>query len=273
MTPAFAFLDNRALIAVEGPDWRSLLQGLISNDVETLAPGQMRYAAMLTPQGRVVCDMFVLAGEGGCWLDVPRDARDDMVRRLLLYRLRAKATITAADGRVCALWGAQEAPDGWREDPRLPALGFRGVDQTPPRDVLSADEEAYDAWRLELGVPDLRRESQGETVFYAIEADFDLLNGIDFKKGCYIGQEVTSRMKRRGGIRSRMLPIVFEGPSPAPGAEVLAGELRAGEVLSGRDGRAIALLRLDRIEGAALTVEGRPVAAAAPDWLARSRPA
>ena len=103
---------------------------------------------------------------------------------------------------------------------------------------------------------------------YPIEADFDLLNGIDFKKGCFVGQETTSRMKRRGGVRSRMLPIVFEGEAPPFGAEVMAGTLRAGEVLSGGDGRAIALLRLDRIEGAELTVQGRPVTALKPGWMA-----
>ena len=102
---------------------------------------------------------------------------------------------------------------------------------------------------------------------YPIEADFDLLNGIDFQKGCFVGQETTSRMKRRGAIKTRMLPIAFEGPPPPSGTEVLAGELRAGEVLSGRDGRAMALLRLDRIEGAELTADGRPVAGRAPAWM------
>ena len=103
---------------------------------------------------------------------------------------------------------------------------------------------------------------------YPIEADFDLLGGIDFRKGCFVGQETTSRMKRRGQVRNRMLPIVFDGPPPPPGAEVLAGTLRAGEVLSGVSGRAMALLRLDRIEGADLTVDGRPVRAERPDWMA-----
>ena len=102
---------------------------------------------------------------------------------------------------------------------------------------------------------------------YPIEANFDLLNGIDFKKGCFVGQETTSRMKRRGTIKTRMLPIVFDGPAPAFGAEILAGELRAGEVLSGHDGRAMAALRLDRIEAGGLTVDGRPVSVDWPDWM------
>src|SRR5690606_21185237 len=120
--------------------------------------------------------------------------------------------------------------------------------------------------RLALGAPG-PADWAGETT-YPIEANFDLLNGIDFKKGCFVGQETTSRMKRRGTIKNRMAPIAFEGPSPAPGAEVLTDrELRAGEVRSGLDGRAIALLRLDRIDGATLTVDGRTVRVETPEWL------
>ena len=107
----------------------------------------------------------------------------------------------------------------------------------------------------------------GSEAAYPIEADFDLLHGIDFQKGCFVGQETTSRMKRRGQIKSRMAPITFEGPPPAPGSEILAGDLRAGEVLSGVEGRAMALLRLDRAAGAALTVDGRRVTMETPDWF------
>ena len=266
MTAAFAWLDSRALIRVTGPDWRSFLQGLISNDVETLVPGEMRFAAMLTPQGRLLFDMFVTATGDGCRLDVQAAQRDAFVQRLMIYRLRAKVEIAADDGRICALWGTDAPPPGWIADPRLEALGWRGVDLAPSDGARALDEAAYDSLRLELGAPDPARDCLPDKT-YPIEADFDLLNGIDFRKGCYVGQETTSRMKRRGGIRSRMLPIVFEGPAPTFGAEVLAGELRAGEVLSGRDGRAMALLRLDRIAGAALSVEGRPVRVALPTWI------
>jgi folate-binding protein YgfZ len=115
-------------------------------------------------------------------------------------------------------------------------------------------------------VPDPLRDCPDDKT-YPIEADFDLLHGVDFRKGCFVGQETTSRMKRRGAIRSRMVPIVFEGPPPPFGAELLAGELRAGEVRSGREGRAIALVRLDRAAGAALSVDGRPARLDAPAWL------
>jgi len=121
--------------------------------------------------------------------------------------------------------------------------------------------------RLQLGVPDPARDCVSDKT-YPIEANFDLLGGIDFKKGCFVGQETTSRMHRRGTLKTRMAPITFDGPPPPFGAEVLAGELRAGQVLSGAKGRAMALLRLDRVAGADLSVEGRPVRAEPPPWMA-----
>ena len=265
MTAAFADLPSRALVAVTGPDWRVFLQGLISNDVEALDPGRLRFAGLLTPQGRLLFDLFVIGGEDGCLLDVAAGRRQALVERLLIYRLRAKVEIAAAPGVVCALWGVDAAPEGWMADPRLPDLGFRGVDLEPPLGAARLDEDAYDGFRLGLGAPDPARDAAPDKT-YPIEADMDLLNGIDFRKGCFVGQETTSRMKRRGGVRSRMLPIEFEGPPPRFGVEVMAGDLRAGEVLSGREGRAMALLRLDRIEGAALTAEGRPVRVVTPGW-------
>jgi len=267
MALAFARLQSRALIRLSGEDWRGFLQGLVSNDVETLRPNQSRFAALLTPQGRFLFDMFLIGQDEGCLLDVQAERRPDLVARLTIYRLRAKVEIAPVAGTVCTLWGEGEAPRGWLADPRLLALGWRGVDLEPPLDAVPASEDAYDAHRLALGVPDPARDCVTDKT-YPIEADFDLLNGVDFKKGCYVGQETTSRMKRRGVIRSRILPIAFDGPPPPFGALVLAGTLRAGEVLSGREGRAMALLRLDRIEGASLTCEGRPVRVERPVWMA-----
>ena len=256
---SIAHLASRAVIAVSGPDWRSFLQGLLTQDVETLRPGELRFAALLTPQGKLLYDLFVAGTEDGALLDVASQHRAAILTRLTLYRLRAKVTLEAQDTPVFAVFGGDVASP--YADPRLPALGARaygGLD-------ANADEDAYDAHRLALGAPG--PADWGSEATYPIEADFDLLAGIDFKKGCFVGQETTSRMKRRGTIKTRMLPITFDGPAPPFGAEVLAGTLRAGEVLSGRNGRAMALLRLDRIEDAALTVEGRPVRVERPDWL------
>jgi tRNA-modifying protein YgfZ len=265
-TLTFAPLKSRALIALSGPDWRDFLQGLITQDVETLAPGEARFGALLTPQGRLLYDLFVVGRDEGCWLDVLAEHRAAIVQRLAMYRLRAKVEIAPDETPVSALFSTEFVPlEGFVRDPRLPALGWRGYGATAPLGALVSDEAARDASRLRLGVPGPADWGSDKT--YPIEANLDLLNGIDFKKGCFVGQETTSRMKRRGQIKSRMLPIAFEGPAPAPGSEVLAGELRAGEVLSGGDGRAIALLRLDRIEGKALAVDGCPVTVERPAWF------
>jgi folate-binding protein YgfZ len=265
MSSPVARLHSRALIQVSGSDRRGFLQGLITAEVETLAPGELRFGAMLTPQGKFLFDLFLFADEveEGLVLDVQAVQRAALIQRLSIYRLRAKVEIAALDSGVWAAWSGGEPALPWLADPRLAALGARAY--VPPGGE-TASEDDYEAWRLGLGVPDPARDCLSDRTF-PIEADFDLLNGIDFKKGCFVGQETTSRMKRRGQIKSRMLPIAFDGPAPAFGAEILAGDLRAGEVLSGRDGRAMALVRLDRTEGAALTVDGRPVRIERPAWF------
>jgi folate-binding protein YgfZ len=264
----YAALPSRALIAIGGPDWRDFLQGLITQDVETMAPGEARFGALLTPQGRLLYDLFVVEREGGAWLDVEAEHRDAVIQRLTMYRLRAKVEIAANDAPVSILFPGPdgEPGEGWARDPRLPELGWRGYGASPPAGAVLADESVREAQKLRLGVPGPADWGSDKT--YPIEANFDLMNGIDFRKGCFVGQETTSRMKRRGQIKSRMLPIRFEGSPPAPGSEVLAGELRAGEVLSGADGGAMALVRLDRALGGGLTVDGRPVTLEQPAWFA-----
>ncbi|MFZ5719640.1 MAG: YgfZ/GcvT domain-containing protein [Pseudomonadota bacterium] len=270
-TVAFAHLQSRSLIALSGPDWRSFLQGLITQDVENLSEGEAGFGALLTPQGRLMYDLFVVPRGDGAWLDVEAEHRDALIQRLSMYRLRAKVDLAADDTPVSVLFapdgGAPERPAAghWARDPRLPELGWRGYGVEAPAGAVAATEAEREAQKLRLGVPGPKDWGFERT--YPIEANFDLLNGIDFKKGCFIGQETTSRMKRRATIKNRMLPIVFEGPAPASGTEVLAGELRAGEVLSGGEGRAIALLRLDRALGAALSVDGRPARAEVPVWM------
>ncbi|SFI70215.1 folate-binding protein YgfZ [Caulobacter sp. UNC279MFTsu5.1] len=264
--PSIALLSSRAVIVASGPDAASFLNGLLTQTVE---PGELRFAGLLTPQGRLLHDLFVAAAGETVLLDVAAEHRDAVLARLALYKLRAKVELKASDLKVYALFGFEpDAIDGYPADPRLPALGWRFYGDTLN---TNATEDDYDAHRLALGVPGPADWGTDRT--YPIEANFDLLNGIDFKKGCFVGQETTSRMKRRGTIKNRMLPIAFDGPAPAVGTEVLAGELRAGEVLSGRDGRAMALLRLDRIDGADLTVDGRAVTVDWPDWVPAPEPA
>ncbi len=262
--PLVAALTDRAVVQVSGPDWRGFLQGLVTQDVETLAPGEARFSALLTPQGRLLFDLFLIGRDEGCLIDCAADRREALIQRLTLYRLRAKVEITPSDLAVEALWDADAAPArGWLADPRLPALGFRGYGATAPAGAQVAN---FDAHRLALGVPS--SEDFGVEATYPIEANFDLLGGIDFKKGCFVGQETTSRMKRRGAIKSRMVPIAFEGAPPPHGAELLAGSLRAGVALSGVDGRAMALLRLDRVDaGPLLLADGRFWRPVWPAWL------
>ena len=256
-----ARLSSRALIRVSGPDARGFLHNLLTQDVETLTDGEVRFGALLSPPGRLLFDLFIWGESGAVVLDVAADRRGDLMRRLAMYKLRAAVEIAEDDRPVMASW--RGVAEGFVADPRLPALGGRRLGDRPAAD---ADEDAYHAHRLAIGVPDPAADV-GHDRHYPIEADFDLLHGIDFQKGCFVGQETTSRMKRRGAIRNRMLPITFDGSPPAPGTEVLNGELRAGEVLTGIDSAAMALLRLDRIEGE-LTADGRPVRVRRPDWLA-----
>ena len=255
-----ARLDSRALIRVSGPDARPFLHNLLTQDLETLAEGDLRFGALLSPPGRLLFDLFLLGEAEGVLLDVAADRREALERRLAMYRLRAQVTIEAVDAPVFAAWDG--AADGFALDPRLPALGGRryGGDTK-----VNATEDDFQAHRLALGVPDPAAHAVADKT-YPVEANFDLLNGIDFRKGCFVGQETTSRMKRRGTIRHRMLPLEFDGPPPPFAAEVLNGELRAGEVLTGRDGTAMALLRLDRLEGE-LSVEGRTVQVRRPAWF------
>ena len=257
---SIARLDSRALIRVTGPDARPFLHNLLTQDVETLEPGALRFGALLSPPGRLLFDLFIWGEENGVVLDVAAERRDALVQRLSMYRLRSNVEVMPIPDAVFVTWN--EAPEGFVADPRLPELGGRRGGDQCETDATEADWQAH---RLSLGVPDPTTDTLLDKT-YPIEADFDLLNGIDFHKGCFIGQETTSRMKRRGTIKNRMMAIAFDGPAPERGAEVLNGELRAGEVMTGADGRAIALMRLDRLEGD-LSVDGRAVTVEKPGWI------
>ena len=260
MIPHIASLPSRALVRVSGPDARVFLHTLLTQDVETLANGALRFGALLSPPGRLLFDLFLWGETDAVLLDVAADRREALMQRLAMYRMRARVEIAADARPVFAAWPGPA--EGFTADPRTAALGGRRYGGAVE---ANATEDDWQAHRLAVGVPDPAADA-GTDRTYPIEADFDLLGGIDFQKGCFIGQETTSRMKRRGDIRKRMLPIAFDGPAPAPGTEVLNGDLRAGEVLTGRDGAAMALLRLDRLEGA-LTVDGRAATVRRPDWL------
>ncbi len=257
-----ALLPDRAVVTVTGADATPFLQGILTCNVESLPEGEARLGALLTPQGKIQFDFLVSRDrEGEYRLDVAAERVPDLVKRLGLYRLRAKVGI-AADPTlgVAAAWnGAETAAETIRmRDGRLPALGERLYFALG---AFSADasEDDYHAHRIGLGVPEGGRDFAFMDAF-PHEALMDQLGGVDFRKGCYVGQEVVSRMQHRGTARTRILPLVFaEGAAPAPGTEVVAGARSLGVTGSMAGGRGLATIRLDRL-GDALAA-GEPVRA------------
>ena len=280
-----ALLPDRGVVKVAGDDARRFLNGLASNDMAKVAPGQARFAALLTPQGKIIVDFIAAEAElddgGGFFLDCPRALAGVLVEKLNFYKLRAKVTaedVSAALG-VMAVWdGAALSEDGLSyADPRLPALGTRTI--LPPHlapaaaaglGATIADDEAYDAHRIALGVPRGGMDFiYGDT--FPHEADMDQLSGVDFDKGCYVGQEVVSRVEHRSNARSRVLPIAYDAFSPMQGLPVLVGDKQAGVLGSTANGRGLALLRLDRVAdalaaGTPLTAGGIAIHVVKPDW-------
>jgi folate-binding protein YgfZ len=285
MTPArIARLADRGVVRVAGADAEKLLQGIVSNDMELLASQAAIHAALLTPQGKILFDFFVVRAGDGFLLEVARDKAADLAKRLNLYKLRAKVDIqdVSEDYRVLALWGpspsAREEAAGTVSfaDPRLPALGSRILaDARSPRgnaasaDALDAAPEDYHAHRIALGIPEGGKDYVlGDT--FPHEADLDQLGGVSFSKGCFVGQEVVSRMQNRGNVRKRVVPIEGEGPL-ASGAEVKVGTAVIGTVGSVSGRSALALLRLDRAaeakaKGQTLAADGVAVTLSKPDW-------
>ena len=246
-----AFLDDRGIVEVEGQDARALLHRLVTSDVAGLARGQARYAALLSPQGKVAADFLVFEAtpEGGadCFLlDVPTAQAPDLARKLTMYRLRAVVRIADRSGDlgVTAHW---PAGPGFR-DPRHPDLGTRAIG---PRS--QADPEArlrYDAHRIALGIPDGGRDfAYGDA--FPHDANLDRLGGVDFGKGCYVGQEVVSRVHHRGTARKRIVQVGFDGPAPAPGSDITVGGITIGTMGTSAGARGLATVRLDRAADAA----------------------
>ncbi|GJD47926.1 tRNA-modifying protein YgfZ [Methylobacterium crusticola] len=263
-----ASLPERAVVAVTGADATGFLQNLVTCNVESLPEDEARLGALLSPQGKILFDFLVSRAPGGFWLDTARASAADLVKRLSLYRLRAKVAVEPAPGAVAAAWG--EAPAGpARRDGRLPALGwrlYRGDGEGPAPD---ADAAAYHRHRIGLGVPESGADfTLGDA--FPHEALMDQLGGVDFRKGCYVGQEVVSRMQHRGTARTRIVPIGYRGgPAAPPGQPVTAGRHTLGQTGSAAGERGLAMLRLDRLgdalaAGEAVEVAGRPVAVEKP---------
>jgi folate-binding protein YgfZ len=280
-----ALLPDRGVVKVAGDDARRFLNGLASNDMANLAPGQARFAALLTPQGKIIVDFIAAEAEpddgGGFFLDCPRALASALVEKLNFYKLRAKIAVEDLSGAlgVMAVWDSAALSDFGLSyaDPRLPALGARTI--LPPHLANEAaadlgatltDAEVYDAHRIALGVPRGGMDFiYGDT--FPHEADMDQLAGVDFDKGCYVGQEVVSRVEHRSNARSRVLPIAYDEHSPMQGIAVMAGDKQVGTLGSTAKGRGLALLRLDRVAdalaaGTPLSAGGIAIRVVKPDW-------
>jgi folate-binding protein YgfZ len=281
-----AFLPDRGVVKVSGEDARNFLNGLLTTDVALLRPGLGRFGALLTPQGKIIVDFLITeapSGHGGGFLiDCPRALAQSLADKLGFYKLRAKVSVENLSDSlgVLATWDGDPAvtPDLSFADPRNAALGWRILVPVELKqkvaDLIGADlvdSSAYDAHRIALGVP------RGGLDFiygdaFPHETNMDRLHGVDFDKGCYVGQEVVSRMQHRGTARTRTVRIVLEDFSPEPGTAIVAGDKPVGTIGSTAGHNGLALIRLDRAAdalaaGTPLTSGGLAVRLAEPDEL------
>lgn len=265
-------LADRALIRASGPEAAKFLQGVLTCNVLTMQAGEARYGALLYPQGKILADFLLLRDGAESFLfDVPAEQAAAFLKRLGFHRLRAKLELKAEpDLAVAAVFAEGAAPEGLAfADPRLAALGQRVVLPKAAAEALPADMAPYEAHRIGLAIPKGGVDFPYDDTF-PHEADMDQLGGVDFHKGCYVGQEVVSRMEHRTTPRNRLVAAIFPGPA-VPGAEIMAGEKTVGRVGSVAGERAIASVRLDRATDAAaagvpLTAGGATVELRRPDW-------
>jgi hypothetical protein len=277
-----ADLPRRGVVAVGGADAGKFLGDLVTADIALCAPGRAVFAGLLTPQGKLLVDFIVFRDGGRFLIDLPRTAVADFVRRLTFYRLRAQVEVADVGEayRVVVAWDGSGPPADMgilAPDPRLAGLGWRvlvaaGAPVSAPA-YQAASAGDYDAHRIALGVPEGGVDyAFGET--FPHDADMDQLGGIDFAKGCYVGQEVVSRMEHRGRARRRvvMATPAGGGPLPAAGTPLTAGGGPAiGALGSSANGIALALVRLDRAReaidaGQSIVADEVPVSLALPPW-------
>lgn len=279
-----ALLSDRGVVAVTGPDARKILQGVITNDMDRLeGAGRSLHSGLLSPQGKILFDFFVVARPDGYLLETDAVSVAGLAKRLSMYKLRADAEVTDVSNiyTVSVFWG--ESPENLVggidcvafPDPRLAELGGRLLVASPPSatvEVAEAEvqEAAYHARRVALGVPEAGRDFElGDT--FPHEALYDQLDGVSFTKGCYVGQEVVSRMQHRGTARKRIVPLIADADLPGSGAPVTAGTASLGSLGTVAGSRALALLRLDRAaealhKGEAIEAGGVPVRIEIPPW-------
>jgi tRNA-modifying protein YgfZ len=270
-----AFLPDRGVVKVSGEDARNFLNGLITTDVTSLAAGSARFGALLTPQGKIVVDFLITetppSEDGGFLIDCPRALAQGLASKLGFYKLRAKVTVENLSDSlgVIAAWDGAFAtnPELAFADPRKPGLGWRilapEAQTRKVADLIGAelvDSAEYEAHRIATGVPRGGLDFMYGDAF-PHETNMDRLGGVDFDKGCYVGQEVVSRTQHRGTARTRTVRVTLDGPRPEPGTAILAGDKPVGTMGSAAGGHGLALIRIDRVAdalgaGLALTAGG-----------------
>lgn len=287
----FCTLPHRATIAVQGEDRVAFLQGLVSNDMALVENGAAVWAAFLTPQGKFLHEFFAVPHGDTVLLECERARRDDLITRLSRYRLRAKATVAAAPYDVAVAWGDDAASAlGTAGEPGLVKSAGGGVLYTDPRiegagvraalmpdqiaawsklpGMTAAAPAAFDVHRMALGLPDGSRDMEVEKALL-LENGFAELHGVDFKKGCYIGQELTARTHYRALIKKRLMPVTITGSAQA-GAPLTAEGNDAGELKSVEGRHGLALVRLEawrKSAGGVLDADGAKVTPAVPAWM------
>lgn len=266
-----SILPERGVLRVGGAEARTFLQNLITNNVDLAEGGNAIYAGLLTPQGKFLFDFIIIADGDGLLLDCDGARIGDLAKRLAFYKLRAQVTIedVSATHKVMAIWGGDaSAIKGAFADPRLAALGARLIAADPKAPGAEAATPAdYHHHRIAHGVGDAARDFEPDRTF-PLEVNFEEMNGVDFQKGCFIGQEVTSRTKRRGSVRKRLLPCTVEGDMPKPHMPVRSVGREVGTVFSvdKEGGRVLALLRLDLLNGAPLEIGDSTLTPRKPAW-------
>jgi len=247
-------LANRGVVEICGEDAARFLHNLVTNDVSGLAQGEARYAALLTPQGKILFDFLVFAlGSDRLLLDCPLHLAGDLAKRLNMYKLRARIEVRNVSETLgsFAFLDSERPPVeavALARDPRAEALGWRALAEKG-RIAATGERTAYEARRIRAGVPEGGVDFDYGDAF-PHEADMDLFAGLDFGKGCYVGQEVVSRMKHRGTVRKRVTPYRAPGGAPAPGLPIRAGEAEIGVTGSALGEEGLALIRLDRLADA-----------------------
>ena len=282
MTAHICSLPSRSVVRISGEGAEHFLQGLITCDVAKLAEGAARYGGLLTPQGKILFDFLVERRDGAFRFDLPAALVADFVKRMTLYKLRAKVEIENLAGthRVLAIWGVTETPEGAFADPRHTGLGFRLIaarDAALPAGLTEVDEAAWEAHRIALAVPEGGVDFEYGQAF-PHDADMDQLAGVAFDKGCYVGQEVVSRMRHRGTARRRIVEVSAASDLPERGSEIVAGGKAAGTLGSVAGTHGLALVRIDRVgaamkDGTPVTAGGIAITAKIPDWAQFDWPA